>query len=379
MTPQHGLHLRQGDHLPAQLDETLPPSRKGHMPVAVRPHQIAGAVPVLAVQMQERRGRAAVAALPQITAEHIGAPHQQQACLSGRQPLPGLLHGYDGRPHRRQRLTDGARAGIRGQVEADDRRTFRDAVALAQQPAAAQAGKIIIKALRTGFRPHEGHAQRCQIPGPGLPQHTVQEGGGRHQQGRPPLAAYGIQTGAFRRIGVEDHRHAEAKRQHDVAREAQRMEGRQHGQHGVVTVQGQDGRHVPAVGQDVVMAERHALGCRRRARGEQDGRWPGQLSGHGAAFEPGQREERTAGGLQPQTGGQGGCRIFQRQPCGPGLFGGFAQAAAFQAIQQGPGTEDMPHPGQTQTVAQIARPCGPVQHDRRLSGQQHGQPGHAGR
>ena len=54
MTPQHGLHLRQGDHLPAQLDETLPPSRKGHMPVAVRPHQIAGAVPVLAVQMLMR-------------------------------------------------------------------------------------------------------------------------------------------------------------------------------------------------------------------------------------------------------------------------------------------------------------------------------------
>ena len=37
---------------------------------------------------------------------------------------------------------------------------------------------------------------------------------------------------------------------------------------------------------------------------------------------------------------------------------------------------DMAHPGQTQAMAQIARACGPVQHDRRLSGQQHGQPGH---
>ena len=157
------------------------------------------------------------------------------------------------------------------------------------------------------------------------------------------------------------------------------MEGRQHGQHGVMAVQGQDGRHVPAVGKDVVMAERHALGRRRRARGEQDGRQRGRLPGHDAAFEPCQREERTAGGLQTQTGRQGGRRIFQQQPCGPGLSGGFAQAAAFQTIQQGPGSEDMAHPGQTQAMAQIARACGPVQHDRRLSGQQHGQPGHTGR
>ena len=157
------------------------------------------------------------------------------------------------------------------------------------------------------------------------------------------------------------------------------MEGRQHGQHGVVAVQGQDGRHVPAIGKDVVMAERHALGRRRRARGEQNGRQRGQLSGHGTAFEPCHGKERTTGGLQPQTGGQGGCHIFQRQPCGPGFPGGFAQAAAFQTVQQGPGTENVAYSGQAQAMAQIAWPCGPVQHDRRLPGQQHGQPGHTSR
>ena len=80
-------------------------------------------------------------------------------------------------------------------------------------------------------------------------------------------------------VGIKQRPHSVQNRQECSARQAKRMEHRQGVQDPVGRVEVDPRRHLSAVGQEVAVAQRHALGRAFRSGGEEDRRGLVRIAG----------------------------------------------------------------------------------------------------
>ena len=179
---------------------------------------------------------------------------------------------------------------------------------------------------------------------------------------------------------MKDHGQTEAERQDYIAGKPQRMKGGQHAQHAVVWAYGEYLGNIAAIGQDIGVAQGHSLGRGFRAGGKQHSRRAGYTRGQGRPLPAQQRQATAQQGREPEPPGNGRSRILQAEPARVGArCRRTVKALSVQTFQQTPGCDNGADLRQTHAMPEIGRAGGPVEHDRRLSRQQHGQPAHGRR
>ena len=118
---QDAFHRGKADHLAPELDEALEATLEGEHPVGILCHPIAGAVPALAVVLDEGRG----ALVAEVARGDARAANQQHAPLTARDAST-RIGVDDGRLDTGQRLADGEWTRVVLVVDRDDRRAFSD-------------------------------------------------------------------------------------------------------------------------------------------------------------------------------------------------------------------------------------------------------------
>ena len=253
------LHRRQGHHLAADLGEAFGAPLDGDIALGVHVHDVAGVQPVVADRIPgQRLGRGDIAA-------HDVRTLQEQAA-AGLDPLDGLQLPVDARQH----LAHGARRVAVRVVHGDDGRGLGRAVTLQQFDAAELGIEQGAGLLAHLLGPGDGELQGGEVVRFGDAGVLAQEGVGRKQDRGVHL---GQQVGDL--FGVERRRILERlqplqQRQDDAAGQAETVECRQRVEHDPGRIKVDVGRDLSGIGDQVLLAQHHALGRAEAAGGEQD-------------------------------------------------------------------------------------------------------------
>ncbi len=256
-------------------------------------------------------------------------------------------------------------------VHGHDWRRLGGAIAFQQFDAAELRVEHLARLVAHLLGARHGELQRGEVAGLGHAGVLVQEGVGGEQDRRLHL---GQQVGdllGVQRRGVFKRLQPLQQGQQHPAGQTEAVEGRQRIEHHPVGIQVDVGRHLTRIGDQILLAEHHALGCAEAAGGEQDHARRIRIGLHAEAL--GRHARAEAVQLVGQADGL--ADVVQ-----PDDLGDLAESL-HQVVQLGLGhkalgRQDLLHARRLQRSLQIGLARGEVQHDRHPAEGVQGEEGH---
>ena len=243
----------QRDHLAADLGEALEAAEDGDETAGIDADDIAGVVDAGFRRLQPA-GRLG----PEI-AQHEIRPFQDQPAAFGH-----AGHRLQAPVDAGDESTRRARLELHGCIDGDHRRHLRGAIALQYAQAEfLRPGGSRLRAHPLG--PGEDVAQAVEVIGIGGAGIAGEEGIGAEEDGGVGIIGELRHEAVMQRRGVEEGLHPGQQRQQQPAGEAEGMEDRQGVEHHVSRVEIEQRAHLIAIGQDIGVAQHHALGRALRA------------------------------------------------------------------------------------------------------------------
>ena len=344
-----GLDGGEGDHLAGDLGEALGPAEDPDVALGVDVDDVAGVVPALRRRLELPRLLG-----PEVAEHDVGA--------GDREPLPFRDAGDRLQPsfHAGQQAADRAGAVVHRRVDRQDRGAFGRAVALEDALAElldpGPAG-LLAQLLRTG----EDVAQGVEVVGVRDPGIAGEEGVGAEEDGRVDGVGDLRDDAVVQRRGIEEGPGAGEKRQQQPAGQPEGVEDRQGVEDHVGRVEVDPRRELVAVGQDVGVAEHHALGRALGAGGEEHHRRVPGIAARAVPAEAQQGPAPEAEQLVAQA--QALAQVLQVDQLD--LFGEGGRDL-FQArhLDEAPRGVDGPDLGRPAGGQQVGRAGGEVEHGR---------------
>src|SRR5579864_1329844 len=163
-----------------------------------------------------------------------------------------------------------ARSSIIENVHGHHRRTFRAAVTFQRTDA-----KLVFKCAGHPFwkffRTYQDTAQAGEILSGNTPRVSLQESRGGNHESDAVFPREFADNLRIQRAGMEYHAHTIRSREPQGYGKTERMEERQNAHEFVFARKRKHLRHLPNIGQHVMMREHHAFGLARASAGKNDG------------------------------------------------------------------------------------------------------------